>query len=142
MTSKRESILAAIATTLVGTTGVSTRIYRSRVEAFARNEAPAILIEPGNDNPGDEPVSTCKIDWRLNVTIAVYTRGQIPEQLAGPIVESLHSKLMADRTLGGLAMDTWPGPVDHQKDQADAAAGWTVCTYSVRYRTSVTDLAT
>jgi hypothetical protein len=141
MTIKREAILAAITTALAGTTGVGARIYRSRVEAFARNEAPAILIEPTNDTPGDEPVSTCKIDWRLNVNIAVYTRGQIPEQLAGPIVEDVHSRVMADRTLSGLAMDIWPGPVDHQKDQADAAAGWTVCTYNVRYRSSVTDLS-
>lgn len=29
MTTKREQILSAIATTLAGTTGVSTRIYRS-----------------------------------------------------------------------------------------------------------------
>ena len=57
MSSKRESILAAIATTLVGTTGVSTRIYRSRVEAFARNEAPALVIEPGTDSVSEELVS-------------------------------------------------------------------------------------
>jgi hypothetical protein len=141
MTLKRESILAAIATAMAGTTGVGARIYRSRVEAFARTEAPALLIEPTTDTAREEPVSTCKIDWRLNVTIAVYTRGQIPEQLAGPIVEDVHSRLMTDRTLGGLAMDIWPGAVDHQKDQADAAAGWTVLSYSVRYRTTVTDLA-
>ena len=141
MTIKRESILAAIATALAGTTGVGARIYRSRVEAFARNEAPALLIEPGIDTAREEPVSTCKIDWRLNVTIAVYTRGAIPEQLAGPIVEDVHSRLMADRTLGGLAMDIWPGQVDHQRDQADTTAGWTVCSYVVRYRTGVTDLA-
>ena len=49
MTTKRESILAAIATALVGTTGVSTRIYRSRVEPIARGESPAIVIEPIND---------------------------------------------------------------------------------------------
>ena len=144
MTIKREQILAAITTALAGTTGVGGRIYRSRTEAFARNEAPALLIEPtpgAPDTPKEEPVSTCKIDWRLNVTIAVYTRGAIPDQLAAPIVGDLHSKLMADRTLGGLAMDVWPGPVDHQKDQADAAAGWAVCSYVVRYRTSITDLA-
>ena len=141
MTIKRESILAAIATALDGTVQVGARIYRSRAEAFARNEAPALLIEPGPDTPREEPVSTCKIDWRLSVDVVVYTRGAIPDQLAGPIVADVHSKLMADRTLGGLAMDIWPGPVQHQKDQADAAAGWTVCNYSVRYRTSLTDLS-
>ena len=141
MTSKRESILAAITATLAGTTGVSTRIYRSRVEAFARNEAPALVIEPGTDSAGEEVVSTCKIDWRLPVLIAVYTRGAIPDQLADPIISSIHSKLMADRTLGGLVMNIWPGTVDPQMEKADQPALWTVCTYNVRYRTSVTDLA-
>ena len=32
MTTKRENILATIKTTLANTTGVGTRIYRSRVE--------------------------------------------------------------------------------------------------------------
>ena len=137
---KREQIIAAVATALVGTTGVSTRIYRSRTEAFARNEAPAIVIEPGEDVATSDPLSLCRIDWRLQVIIAVYTRGAIPDQLAAPIVGSLHSKLMADRSLGGLAMDIWPEAVQHQQDQADATAGWTVCRYSVRYRTLIADL--
>jgi hypothetical protein len=143
MPSKRESILAAVATTLVGTTGVAMkRIYRSRVEAFARNEAPALVIEPGTDSASEELVSNCKIDWRLPVLIAVYTRGAIPDQLADPIIISLHSKLMADRTLGGLAMDIFPGTVDPQMEKADQPALWTVCTYNVRYRSSVADLTT
>jgi hypothetical protein len=139
---KREQILAEIADTLAGTTGVGTRIYRSRQEAFARNEAPCLLIEPQTDTPSEEFVSTCKIDWRMPVSIIVHTRGAIPEQLAGPIIASLHSKLMADRTLGGLVMDIYPGPVEHAREQADATAGWTTCVYVVRYRTSITDLTT
>jgi hypothetical protein len=138
---KREQILQAIADLLDGVEQVGNRVYRSRIEAFARNEAPCLLIEPGIDTPREEPVSLCKIDWRLPVSIIVHTRGPIPEQLAAPIIADIHSRLMADRQLGGLAFDIWPGPVEHQREQADAAAGWTTCTYVVRYRTSVTDLA-
>jgi len=46
MTTKRESILTAIRTALTGTTGVGTRIYRSRVEPMAREESPALVVEP------------------------------------------------------------------------------------------------
>ena len=138
MASKREQILAAIRSTLTNTTGVGTRIYRSRVEAFQRNEAPALVIEPGSDSSNPEPVSTCKIDWTLQVLIAVHTRGgAIPDQQADPIIVSLHSKLMADRTLGGLAMDLWPISVDPQFDKADGVSNWTVCTYQIRYRTQI-----
>ncbi len=137
---KREQILEAIKDTLEGTTGVGTRIYRSRTEAFARNEAPCLLIEPEIDTAQEQAVSNCRIDWRLPVSIAVHTRGPIPEQLAAPIIDSLHSLLMADRTLGGLAFDIWPAEVRHEREQADATAGWTTCTYTVRYRTLVHDL--
>jgi hypothetical protein len=137
----REQILDAIATTLAGTVEVGSRIYRSRQEAFARNEAPCLLIEPGTDTAREEPVSNCKIDWRLPVAITIHTRGPIPEQLAGPIIADVHTRLLSDRTLGGLAMDIWPADVNHQREQADATAGWTTATYNVRYRTSLTDLS-
>lgn len=140
MSSRREQILAQIATTLAGTVGVSTRIYRSRVEAFQRNEAPALVIEPGIDTSAPEPVSTCKIDWTLQVLIAVHTRGGIPDQTADPTIVSIHSKLMADRTLGGLAMDCWPVSIDPQFDKADLTSNWTVLTYQVRYRTSISSI--
>lgn len=140
MSSRREQILAKIATTLAGTVGVSTRIYRSRVEAFQRNEAPALVIEPGIDTSAPEPVSTCKIDWTLQVLIAVHTRGGIPDQTADPTIVSIHSKLMADRTLGGLAMDCWPVSIEPQFDKADMTSNWTVLTYQVRYRTSISSI--
>jgi hypothetical protein len=137
MSSKREQILAAIKTTLDGTVQVGSRIYRSRAEAFARDEAPAIVIEPGNDTSAAEPVSSCKIDWTFTVIIAIYTRDAIPDQAADPIIVDIHSQLMADRTIGGLAMDLWPMMVDPQIDKADVSSGWTVCSWRVRYRSSL-----
>jgi hypothetical protein len=137
---KREQILEAIEDLLAGTVQVGTRIDRSRAVAYARNEAPALAIEPGTDVAREEPVSNCKIDWRLQVSISVYTRGNVPEQLAAPIIADVHSRLMADRTLGGLAMDIWPNDVQHLREQGDATAGWTTLNYSIRYRTSQTDL--
>ena len=97
MTTKRESILAAIATALVGTTGVSTRIYRSRVEPITRGESPAIVIEPISDS-AQQNTALPTLDWSLVVRVAVIVRGNIPDQLADPTVESLHTKMMADAT--------------------------------------------
>ena len=44
MSTIREQILARIATNLTGTVGVSTRIYRSRVEALARSEVEKVGV--------------------------------------------------------------------------------------------------
>jgi len=138
---KREQIMAAVATVLADTANVGSRVYRSRAEAFSRNESPALVIEPGTDTAASEPISTCKIDWTFQLIVAVYTRGAIPDQVADPVIRSIHGKLMADRSVGGLAMDLWPVSVEPQLASADTPAMWTVLTYQVRYRSSVEDLA-
>jgi len=139
MTTKRESILAAIKTTLAGTTGVGTRIWRSRVQALARQESPAIVVEPISDN-AEQNTSLPTLDWSLTVRVAVIVRGDVPDQQADATVESLHSKMMADLTLGGYAIDVQPQGVSFDLVEADQPAGVIACDYLVRYRTSLTDL--
>ena len=140
MTTKREQVLAAIRTALTGTTGVGTRIYRSRVEPLARQESPAIVVEPVSDT-AQQNTSLPTLDWSLMVRVAVIVRGNVPDQLADATVESLHSKMMADLTLGGYAIDVQPQSVDFELIEADQPAGVISCNYLVRYRTSVADLS-
>jgi hypothetical protein len=141
MTTRRETILAAVRTALTGTTGVGTRIYRSRVEPMARAESPAIVVEPVQDQ-AEQNTSLPTLDWSLTVRVAVIVRGAIPDQLADPIVENMHSRLMADLTLGGYAIDIQPQSVNFEMVEADQPAGVISCDYLIRYRTSVTNLAT
>lgn len=140
MSTKREQVLAAIATTLAGTVGVGSRIYRSRIEPLARQESPAIVIEPITDQ-AQQNTSLPTLDWSLSVRIAVIVRGNIPDQQADATVESMHSKLMADLTLGGLAYDIQPSLVNFELVEADQPAGVIACDYVVRYRTQVASLA-
>jgi hypothetical protein len=140
MTTKRETILAAVRTALTGTTGVSTRIYRSRVEPITREESPAIVVEPLSDT-ASQNTSLPTLDWAMTVRVTVIVRGAVPDQVADPIVESLHAKLMADLTLGGYAIDVQPIGVTFVFTEADGAAGEIQCDYRVVYRTSVSNLA-
>ena len=139
MTSKREQILSAIATTLAGTAGVSTRIYRSRVNAMSRAESPALVIEPLTDTP-TQNTSLPTLDWTLRVRISVVVRASVPDTTADATIESLHSKLMADLTLGGYAIDVQPAQTTFNFFDADQPAGVIFCEYDVRYRTQVADL--
>lgn len=141
MTLKREQILEAIKDALDGTVQVGGRIYRSRVEPVARNEAPVLIVEPVDESARQEPVSLCWIDWTLNVDVVVYTRGLVPDQQAAPIQVDVHEKIMADRTLGGLAKDVWPVRTQYGREAGEQTPGWTVMSYAVRYRTRVDDLA-
>lgn len=138
---KREQILAAIRTALTGTAGVGSRIYRSRVEPLARQESPAVIVEPIKDRC-EQNTSLPTLDWSLLVRVAVVIRANVPDQAADSVVESLHSKLMADLTLGGLAIDIQPFQVEFQTVEADVPAGVVMCDYLVKYRTSVVNLGT
>ena len=99
MATRREQVLAAINAAVVPTAGVSGRVYRSRVEPLARQESPAIVIEPLNDS-ADQNTSLPTLDWSLTVRVAVIVRGIVPDQLADPIICDMHSRIMADLTLG------------------------------------------
>ena len=140
MTTKRETILAAVRTALTGTSGVSTRIYRSRVEPLARGETPAIVVEPVQDQ-ADQNTSLPRLDWIMTVRVAIIVRGAIPDQVADPIIEDMHSKLMADLTLGGYAIDIQPQTVTFDLSEADQPSGVIACDYLIRYRTSVANLS-
>ena len=141
MTTRRETIVAAVRSALTGTTNVSTRIWRSRPEPLARIETPAIVVTPISDT-AEQNTSLPTLDWSLTVRVDVIVRGAIPDQVADATVESLHAKLMADLTLGGYAIDIQPQSVNFEIVEADQPAGVISCDYLIRYRTSVTNLAT
>ena len=141
MTTKREQVLTAIRTALTGTTGVGTRIYRSRVEPLTRQESPAIVVEPVNDS-AEQNTALPTLDWSLTVRVAIIVRGDVPDQVADPIIESAHAKIMADLSLGGYAIDVQPISVTFDLQEADQPAGVIMMDYLVRYRTNVANLAT
>ena len=139
MTTKRENILAAIRTALTNTAGVGTRIYRTRVTAIARAESPSIIVQPIRDTCV-QTTSLPKLDWTMTVRVTVIERADIPDQAADDTVESLHSKIMADLTLGGYAHDVTPVRTEFEFIEADKPSGLISCEYEVRYRTDVDDL--
>ena len=142
MASKREQIIAALKTTLAGTTGVSTRIYRSRIEPITNGESPAIVIEPVTDEPSINSSNYLKIDWTLRLRIVVIVRGTIPDNVGDPTVESLFTKVLNDPTVGGLAKDIRPATQTFEVLDADQPAGLITCEFEIDYRTSYNSLST
>ena len=140
MTTKRENILDQIKTSLANTTNVGSRIYRSRVVPLARNESPALVIEPVSDTC-EQNLSLPKLDWSLTVRISIIVRAStsddVPDSVADPIVESVHSKMTADLTLNSTCIDVQPQSVSFEMVDADQAAGVIGMDFLIRYRTSV-----
>ena len=140
MTTKRENILDQIKTSLANTTNVGSRIYRSRVVPLARNESPALVIEPVSD-VAEQNLSLPKLDWSLTVRISIIVRAStsddVPDSVADPIVESVHSKMTADLTLNSTCIDVQPQSVSFEMVDADQPAGVIGMDFLIRYRTSV-----
>ena len=141
MTTRRETILTAVVNALAGATGVGNRIYRSRVTAFTREEKPALLVTWDNDTPL-QTTSLATLDWTLDVSIAVIVRGDKPDIVADPVVQSVHSKIMQDLTLGGVATNLIPQSHTNEAVDSDQPAGIVTLNYQIKYRTSNTNLGT
>lgn len=139
MTTRREQILGRIVSALAGTSGVGSRIYRSRFEPFARNEFPAIVVEPTNDSAEQTTLGT--LDWSLTVSVAIFVRGSVPDSLADPIITDVHSKIMGDTTLQGYAIDILPTTVGFNMTEGDQPIGVINADFVVRYRTNLTSIS-
>ena len=142
MSTKRELILAKIKTQLAGTTGVGTRIYRSRVTPVSRDEGAVLIFEPTNDAC---EVRVNNLKWTLSVRLSIITRGsklKTLDQAADPIVKSIHSKLLSDVTLGGNAIDITPRNVSFDIVDGDQPSGVVSLDYIIIYQTTIADLST
>ena len=118
-------------------TGVT--VYRSRVEPIARNESPAIIIEPISDQPTDGAFFQ-KLDWSMRVRVTTIVRAALPDDSSDTYSQQVHSLLMADQTVNGYALDLTPDRTDFELYEADVPLGVVTQDFIVRYRTSRTDL--
>lgn len=138
--SKREDILSRVVTALAGTTNVSTRIYRSRVEALARRECPALIIEPVSDSATREVVD--KLTWDLVFQVIVLVRADSPDATADATIQSVHNKIMSDATLDGLAIDLNPVGVDWKFEDADKPLAIISMAFRILYQTNYQSIVT
>ena len=142
MSTKRELILAKIKTQIAGTTGLGTRIFRSRVTPVAREEGAVLIYEPLADNC---EVRRNNLQWTLQVRLSIITRGSKTntlDQAADPIIKSLLTKLVSDVTLGGNAIDIQPRSVSFDLVDGDQPSGVVSLDYIIIYQTTITDLST
>ena len=142
MSTKREKILTKIKTQLAGTTGVGTRIYRSRATPVSRDEGAVLIYEPMSESC---EVRRNNLQWTLNVRLSIITRGtktKTLDQAADPIVLSIHSKLISDITLGGFAIDVTPRNVSFDIVDGDQPSGVVSLDYIIIYQTEISDLST
>lgn len=114
-------------------------VERSRTDPASREECPVIAVEFVNDVPTASTIATT--DWLLTIQVVVCMRGGKLDADADPIIETNHRAIMADQSLGGLTMDTEPGPARWKFAAADGGACDIESQFIIQYRTSQRDLS-
>jgi len=138
--SKRETILARAVAALAGVAGVSTRIYRSRVAPFERNEFPALVVEPLADNPDVQ--SHNRLTWSLTFSVSALVRSDTLETTLDPIMEDVHEQIIGDAALLAMVVDLVPEGVDWQFLEADKPLGIATMRFRATYQTAYNSITT
>lgn len=145
MTTRREEIMDAFFKTIHELPTVDDKnIFRSRSKAVGRQETPAVIVEPERDSALITTVP--RTDWTLTMRVMIFTRALptddlTPDQKADLIIEKIHSKVMADQSLGGYSMGIEPVTVEYDFIDGDGELCITTARYTIQYKTSQENLA-
>ena len=141
MQSIREQIIQTVVArlTLVASAQGAT-IRRQPTVPTDRAQLPTLLVFPDSEavrrvNDRTERELVIRI-----VALAVGSATEIPEPMADRLMTAAHAALLADVTLGGLALGMEETDTDWQQDDADKDVAALPSRYPLTYRTFAHDL--
>lgn len=127
---KTEQIIAAMKAALAGA-GLTVRDDTASTYGF--EDMPCIVLDCGDEYP-DAMSSIGFTYWNLTVLALVAAEGDVPKLAPEATRAAMHAALYTDRSLGGLALDLFAGPIARGIDEENPACGVTQVTYNVKYR--------
>lgn len=105
MSTRAEQIMVLLETKLKAAPDlVDGNVWRSRLRPIPEGTDFAIVLRQGTDLRVDD-ATIRNVQRQLTVTVEVYARGDVPDELADPVVEDVVERMMEDTGLGGLCDD-------------------------------------
>lgn len=102
MTTKREDVLSALHTLLLGIGGGVT-VQRNEVLPERIPAAGLLILRDGTPGEAEVTLSPLRYHWQHRAEVEVFVRGQSNLELAfDMLAETVGQAIAADRTLGGL----------------------------------------
>ncbi|MDR0809745.1 MAG: acyl-CoA transferase [Gemmobacter sp.] len=102
MTTKREEVLSALHTILLGIGGGVT-VHRNEVLPERIPAAGLLILRDGTPGEAEVTLSPLRYHWQHRAEVEVFVRGQSNLELAFDVLaETVGQAVAADRTLGGL----------------------------------------
>jgi hypothetical protein len=128
---KTEQIAAAVMAAL---SGAGLRVRSDTLALYAFEDFPVVVLVLGHEAPSSVIGGGLMVTWTLQLSLFIGAEGAAPTLAPEPTRAAAHAALYADRTLGGLVIDTVAGGVNRQIDADNPAAGITEAAYTITYR--------
>lgn len=143
MPSRAEQIADAVRIRLTApamTSVPAASVYRELRGALQAERLPAIAIEPGNE-PEPQRIAYGVLHRRVEIVVTVLAAGNTGYSAADPGHAEVFSRLLADPTLGGLALDVEFGAIRRERDDGERPRAAITTTYRYVYRTTEGSIA-
>ena len=139
MISRRESLIRAVIGCCQAAVTPAT-VLRQPTIAIARDQTPALVLAIVSDAPVKR--SNDRMERELVVRLTSYVRDPTDGYaVADDLLCKTHLALLADTTLGGLALSLTEMEADYQAEDADVEAIAIPAIYRITYRTLVSDIS-
>lgn len=137
-TSKAEQIAQQVIALLTtpAIDGVATgQVLRDPLDALDSETFPALCVELGDEGVPARPVTNVK-QRAVLLSVSVLAAGAAPLVVADPIATEAANRLLADPTLGGLAVDLTELGTERHRDELGEGTAKVVLNFQVDYRTT------
>ena len=140
---REQILLAVLAAVRPHAQSLGATLHRSPTVAISREQCPALVVFPESESITER--ANDRVTRELTVRVVALARAvppAIPETEADRLLTAAHAALMADGTLGGLALGIREQECEWDVEDADAVAAAIPARYAITYRTLDTDLST
>lgn len=139
MISRRELLIRAVMGCCQAAVTPAT-VLRQPTTTIARDQTPALVLAIVSDAPVKR--SNDRMERELVVRLTSYVRDPADGYaVADDLLCKAHLALLADNTLGGLALSLAEMEADYQAEDADVEAIAIPAIYRITYRTLVSDIS-
>lgn len=139
MNSRRELLIRAVMGCCQAAV-VPASVLRQPTTAIARDQTPALILVIVSDAPVKR--SNDRMERELVIRLTGYARDPTDGYaVADELLCKAHLALLAETTLGGLALSLAEMEADYQADDADVEAIAIPAFYRITYRTLVSDIS-
>lgn len=112
--------------------------------AFELSDLPMVAVYLGDEPEPDRSLVNGRDNTVTVIVRVTAKKGGVSGKSAllscDPLVVATYNRLMADLTLGGLALDIRKGATRRQRDVIEVPVAYTEIEYQVDYRTTATSL--